>query len=148
MFVNQEFDPRNTRTGKDGALYNSQGKLLSSVETFQAQVNVSNAKVQPLGTFHSSEIPQSYDLTLTFTEIVVEDQTFLDDLFNYMRTGQFPDWTFQGVIKGRNGNESRILYRECVPSGAIDLQNVSVGDIIKRSWSMFVNRPPEAQSYL
>ena len=39
-------------------------------------------------------------------------------------------------------------YRQCVPSGTIDLQNLSVGDIIKRAWSLFVNEPPELQKLL
>lgn len=39
-------------------------------------------------------------------------------------------------------------YRQCVPSGAIDLQNVTVGDLLKRAWSMFVNEPPELQKLL
>jgi len=32
--------------------------------------------------------------------------------------------------------------------GTIDLQNLSVGDIIKRAWSLYVNDPPELQSLL
>ena len=67
-----------------------------------------------------------------------------------LKSGQPYDaeWTFQGVIKGRNGSEERIIYRDCVPSGNLDLQNISPGDIIKRQWSLFVNRPPELQSLL
>jgi len=52
------------------------------------------------------------------------------------------------VVKGRNGSEQRMIYRQCVPSGTIDLQNLSVGDTIKRAWSLFVNDPPELQSLL
>ena len=59
-----------------------------------------------------------------------------------------PAWNFQGVVKGRNDSEQRMIYRQCVPSGTIDLQNLSVGDIIKRAWSLFVNEPPELQSLL
>lgn len=36
-------------TGKNGALYNAKGKLLATMETYQAQVNVTNTKFQPLG---------------------------------------------------------------------------------------------------
>ena len=35
-----------------------------------------------------------------------------------------------------------------VPSGNIDLQNLTVGDTIKRQWSLFVNEPPELQKLL
>lgn len=37
-------DARKARTGKDGALYNSNGKLLASVETYQSQMAVANQK--------------------------------------------------------------------------------------------------------
>jgi len=59
-----------------------------------------------------------------------------------------PEWSFQGVVQGRNGSEQRMVYRDVVPSGTIDLQNLSVGDVIKRAWSLFVNSPPELQSLL
>ena len=87
-------------------------------------------------------------MTLNFTEVVVEDNAFIQDLFNMMSSGQGVRWTFQGVVKGRNGSEERMIFRDCVPSGNIDLQNVSVGDLIKRQWSLFVNRPPELQNLL
>ena len=35
-------DGRKVRTGKDGALYNGKGKLLATVEVFQAQMGVAN----------------------------------------------------------------------------------------------------------
>ena len=60
-------------TGKNGALYNSKGKLLATMEIYQAQVNVTNTKFQPLGDSQEHEIFTSYGQTLTFTEIVVED---------------------------------------------------------------------------
>ena len=59
-----------------------------------------------------------------------------------------PVWNFQGVLTGRNGSEERVTYREVVPSGSIDIQNITTGDVIKRSWSFFVNRPPKLQSKL
>lgn len=53
-----------------------------------------------------------------------------------------------GVIKGRNGSEERLVYNDCVPSGNIDLQNVTVGDLIKRQWSLFVNGAVNQQGKL
>jgi len=141
-------DARKVLTGKDGALYNDQGAMLATVETFQTQVNVTNSKYQPLGNAQEHEIFQGYGVTLTFTETVIEDESFLSELFEGMRTGVMPSWNFQGVVNGRNGSQQRMVYRQCVPSGTIDLQNLSVGDIIKRAWSLFVNDPPELQSLL
>ncbi len=141
-------DTRKVLTGKDGALYNDKGVMLATVETFQTQVNVTNAKYQPLGDAQEHEVFQSYGVTLTFTETVIEDESFISELFDAFKTGVMPSWNFQGVVKGRNGSEQRMIYRQCVPSGTIDLQNLSVGDIIKRAWSLFVNDPPELQSLL
>lgn len=141
-------DARKVLTGKDGALYNDEGVMLATVETFQTQVNVTNAKYQPLGDAQEHEVFQSYGVTLTFTETVIADERFIQELFEGMKTGEMPAWNFQGVVKGRNGSEQRMIYRQCVPSGTIDLQNLSVGDTIKRAWSLFVNDPPELQSLL
>jgi len=141
-------DARKVLTGKDGALYNDEGVMLATVETFQTQVNVTNAKYQPLGDAQEHEVFQAYGVTLTFTETVIADERFIQELFEGMKTGVMPAWNFQGVVKGRNGSEQRMIYRQCVPSGTIDLQNLSVGDTIKRAWSLFVNDPPELQSLL
>ena len=141
-------DARKVLTGKDGALYNDEVVMLATVETFQTQVNVTNAKYQPLGDAQEHEVFQSYGVTLTFTEVVIADERFIQELFEGMKTGVMPAWNFQGVVKGRNGSEQRMIYRQCVPSGTIDLQNLSVGDTIKRAWSLFVNDPPELQSLL
>lgn len=141
-------DARKVLTGKDGALYNDEGVMLATVEIFQTQVNVTNAKYQPLGDAQEHEVFQAYGVTLTFTEVVIADERFIQELFQGMKSGVMPAWNFQGVVKGRNGSEQRMIYRQCVPSGTIDLQNLSVGDTIKRAWSLFVNDPPELQSLL
>lgn len=141
-------DTRKALTGKNGALFNDAGTMLATVETFQTQVNVTNAKYQPLGDAQEHEVFQGYGVTLTFTEIVIEDEGFISELFEAFATGVMPEWSFQGVVQGRNGSEQRMVYRGVVPSGTIDLQNLSVGDIIKRAWSLFVNDPPELQSLL
>jgi hypothetical protein len=149
MFNNRgPIDTRKVLTGKDGALFNDEGVMLATVETFQTQVNVTNAKYQPLGDAQEHEVFQSYGVTLTFTETVIADERFITELFEAFKTGVMPSWNFQGVVKGRNDSEQRMIYRQCVPSGVIDLQNLSVGDIIKRAWSLFVNDPPELQSLL
>jgi hypothetical protein len=149
MFNNRApIDTRKVLTGKDGALFNDQGVMLATIETFQTQVNVTNTKYQPLGDAQEHEVFQAYGVTLTFTETVIADERFIQELFNGMKSGVMPSWNFQGVVKGRNGSEQRMIYRQCVPSGTIDLQNLSVGDIIKRAWSLFVNDPPELQSLL
>lgn len=89
-----------------------------------------------------------YKVTLTFSQITIEDDAFIEDMFAMMHSGQQPNWNLQGVVYGRNGSEQRMNYRGCVPDGNIDLQGASVGDIIKRAWNMVVNDPPELQKLL
>jgi len=141
-------DTRKVLTGKDGALYNDAGVMLATVESFQAQVNVTNAKYQPLGDAQEHEAFQAYSVTLTFSQIVIEDDAFIVEFMNALKEGTMPSWNFQGLMKGRNGSEQRMNYRSCVPSGTIDLQNVTVGDILKRAWNFFVNEPPALQKLL
>ena len=141
-------DTRKVLTGKDGALFNDEGVMLATVEPFKTQVNVTNAKYQPLGDAQEHEVFQSYAVTLIFTETVIADERFIIELFEGFKSGVMPEWNFQGVVKGRNGSEQRMVYRQCVPSGMIDLQNLTVGDTIKREWNLFVNDPPELQSLL
>jgi translation elongation factor P/translation initiation factor 5A len=141
-------DAKKVLTGKDGAFYNSKGKLLATTETYQSKVNVTNTKYQPVGDSQEHEIFTSYGQTLVFTEVVVEDSEFITDMIEGMENGEMPSWNFQGVIRGRNGSEERLVYNDCVPSGDIDLQNVSVGDLIKRQWNMFVNGSIKQQGKL
>lgn len=141
-------DARNARTGKDAALYDGDGNLLASMDQFQAQVNYSNAKYTPLGDPQEHETAMSYGVTLTFSEIVIEDIDMFTTLMDSMKTGITPQFTLQGMLQGLNGSEERVIYRECIPSGTIDLQNVSNGDVIKRAWSLYVNGKPDLQKQL
>ena len=149
MFNNRgPVDVRKVLSGKDGALFAEDGTLLATVETFQTKVSVTNAKYQPLGDAQEHEVFTGYNVTLTFTETVISDERFTQELFDGMASGFMPDWNFQGSIRGRDGTYQRMNYRQCVPSGDIDLQNLSIGDTLKRAWSLFVNEPPELQSLL
>lgn len=141
-------DSRHVLTGKDGVIFNGDGVMLATVENYQVQVNVTNASYQPLGDTQEHSILQSYKVTLTASQVIVEDDYLISDMFAMMHSGQQPDWTFQGVVYGRNGSTQRMNYRGVVPDGNIDLQNISVGDTIKRAWNMAVNDPPELQSLL
>lgn len=45
-------------------------------------------------------------------------------------------------------SDGRYIFRSCVPDGAIDIANVTIGDNITRAWSFRVNEPPELQELL
>lgn len=44
--------------------------------------------------------------------------------------------------------DGRYIFRNCVPDGAIDIANVSPGEILTRSYSFRANSPPDLQSLL
>ena len=141
-------DARHARTGKDAGLYDGDGTLLASMETFASKATYNNVKYRPLGDPQEHETSDSYGITITVTEIVIEDIDMFKTLMESMKTGVTPQFVFQGVLIGLNGSEERVVYRECIPSGDIDLQNVANGDVIKRNWSFFVNGKPDLQKEL
>lgn len=141
-------DARHARTGKDGAFYNEKGVLLATVETFTSSVTYNNAKYSVLGDAQEHETANTYSVSLTMSQVVVEDDEFIVELMEALDTQIMPSWSFRGSLLGRNGSEEQVIYRECVPSGQIDIQNISVGDVIKRNWNFFVNRPPKLQKLL
>ena len=141
-------DSRHARTGKDGAFYNADGVLMATVETFSSNVTFNNESYSVLGDAQEHETANTFAVNLTMSQIVIEDDAFIQELMKALQTQTMPVWNFQGVLMGRNGSEERVVYYNCVPSGQIDLQNVAVGDVIKRAWNFFVNTPPALQSLL
>ena len=150
VMLNQQSarDIRKVLSGKDGGIFDLQGYQLASVEQFQAQANITNAKYNPLGDAYEHEVFTLAGVTLTFTEVLICDLRFVEQIYLGMQKGDAPFFNFQGYIRGRDGQEQRVIYRQCVPSGNIDLQNLSVGDVIKRQWSWYVNEPPTLQNWL
>ena len=140
-------DVRNARTGKDAVVYNGDGTLLARIENFQAQANFNNVQYTPLGCTIEMEAPNTVGITISFNEIVIEDEEFFTDMMSYMGTGKLPEWSMRGDLygTGEDGEEpvEQVTYNNCVPSGSIDIQNFSVGDTIKRAWSMHCNSVPK-----
>lgn len=141
-------DARHARTGKDGAFFNQDGKLLATVETFTSNVSFNNAQYQVLGDAQEHEAPNTYKVSLTMSQVVVEDDEFIQELVDALDTQEMPVWNFQGSLLGRNNSEERMTYYECIPSGQVDLQNVAVGDVVKRNWNFHVNKAPKLTSLL
>lgn len=65
-------DSRHARTGKDGGLFNEDGVLFASMESFASKATYNNAKYDVLGDPQEHETAKSYGITLTFTEIIVD----------------------------------------------------------------------------
>ena len=141
-------DSRHARTGKDGAFYNQDGKLLATAESFTSNVTFNNATYSVLGDAQEHESPNTFKVALTMTQVVVEDDEFITELVRALETQTMPVWNFQGSLLGRNNSEERMTYYECIPSGQVDLQNVAVGDVVKRNWNFHVNKAPKLTDLL
>jgi hypothetical protein len=140
-------DVRKLITGKDGQLYITTRAgtniFLAECDTFQAQISPQNTDYQPVGSALIYAVNTGYSITLTLTEAVVRDDVMLGELISDIQQGYFPGWIFQGKLRRRDGQEERIVYRWCVPDGTVDLQNLTPGEIVKRSWSFRCNASPE-----
>ena len=140
-------DVRKLITGKDGRLFVTTKKgtnlFLAEVDTFQAQLSPANTDYQPVGSALVYAVNTGYSVTLTLTEAVVRDDVMLTELITDLQNGYFPAFDFQGKMRRRDGQAERVVYRNCVPDGSIDLQNLNPGEIIKRAWSFRVNATPE-----
>ncbi len=140
-------DVRKLITGKDGQLFVTTRKgpniFLAEVDTFQSQISPTNTDYQPVGSALTFAVNTGYSVTLTLTEAVVRDDVMLEELITDIQRGYFPGFDFVGKLRRRDGQAERIVYRWCVPDGTIDLQNLTPGEIIKRSWSFRCNAPPE-----
>lgn len=140
-------DVRKLISGKDGQLFVTTKAgtniFLAEVDTFQVQLSLNNVDYQPVGSALVYAVNTGYSLTLTLTEAVVRDNVMLDELIDDIQKGYFPPFDFQGKLRRRDGQVERVVYRNCVPDGSIDLQNLTPGEIIKRNWSFRVNSSPE-----
>ncbi len=141
-------DSRHTRTGKDGAFFDENGTLLASVETFNSNATFNNASYKVLGDAQEHEAPDTFKVSLTMSQLVIEDDKFIQDLVEAFTNQVMPVWNFQGSLLGRNDSEERMTYYECIPSGQVDLQNIAVGDVVKRNWNFHVNKAPKLTSLL
>ena len=94
------FDPRGILRGYNGELYDGNGNFLAEVNQWQAQINYTNTDYQPAGSKLTWAVPQSYTVTLTFTETVIRDARLLQKVITGLRDN-VPDavLNFMGVLR-------------------------------------------------
>ena len=142
-------EPRYQFSGKDAEIRDADGELLCSVESWSAQVNFQNATWQAIGSPIQQEFMTGYSVTISITQAIVQEDKFIREVFDFFHNGRHaPMWTFSSVLKGYDGSESRYVFRDCIPSSQLDLHNITVGDIVKRTWNLHCNQPPELQKIL
>lgn len=79
-------DSRFARTGKDGAIYNADGVLLATVDSFTANVTYNNAAYSVLGNAQELETANTFKVALTMSQVVVEDDAFIQELVEAMES--------------------------------------------------------------
>jgi hypothetical protein len=94
------FDPRHILRGYNGELYDGDGNFLAEVNTWQAQINFTNTDYQAAGNKIVWAVPQSYSVTLTFTETVIRDAILLQKIIAGLQNDA-PDavLNFMGVLR-------------------------------------------------
>lgn len=141
-------DPRKVMTGHDGKLYitvEGVSAPLLNVDTFQAQMNFTNTDFQPIGDLVQYALTTGVSTTLSFTEAVVTDEYVIAPLLESLKRGIVPTFDFRGTLtRPYDGQEQQVTYNTCIPEGTFDLQNLTPGEVIKRSTSFRVNSLPEA----
>ena len=140
-------DPRKVMTGHDGKLYITVGgksQFMANVDTFQAQINFSNTDFQPVGDLQVYAIPISFTCTLTYTEAVISDDLVMAPILDALAKGIVPTFDFRGTLdRPYDGQGQELVYGNCIPDGAFDIQNLTPGEVIKRSTSYRVNSIPK-----
>ncbi len=141
-------DARHSRSGKDAMLYNEDGEPFAQVNSFQTKAGFNNYKYNPIGQNMELEVNGSIGVTITISEIVVLDGYLFNQVVAALQNGESPVMTLDGAIEGRNGSQERVTYRDCIFSGDQDIQNVSTGDVLTRSYNLHCNGRPENRSQL
>lgn len=133
-------------TGKDGRVFCNVGGVdifLAEVDTFQAQFNFTNTDYQPVGSLWVFGVPTGVNGTVTMTEAVIRDDVTLAPIIEAVQNGYVPTFSIQGALDRPDGGEERVLFNNCLPDGAVDIMNLTPGEIIKRAWSFRMNSIPK-----
>jgi hypothetical protein len=146
--MEKSLDTRKIIPGYNGKLFDDSGNFFAQIPTFNTQININNTDYQPAGSPQVAAFMVSYTVSLTLTETVVADDVLFTKFMDALKNGEQVVFNFQGKLQAPGGKFERLIYRECVPDGTIDLQKVEPGTIIDRAWSMRVNQPPDLQEYI
>lgn len=143
---NAVLDTRKLMTGKDGRVFLEFGEeqyFYAEVDTFNLNMNVVNVDVQPVGSILQFAVNTGVNYTITMSEMVVRDDLISQPIQEHIAAGKMPTFTFQAGADRWDGQEQRVVLRNCTPDGTIGLLNLVPGEVIKREMSFRVNDIPE-----
>lgn len=139
-------DTRKLMTGKDGRVFLEFGDeqyFYAEVETFNLVMNVINVDVQPVGSIIQFAVNTGVNYALTMSEMVVRDDLIAQPIQKKIAEGKMPTFTFQAGAERWDGQEQRVVLRNCTPDGTVGILNLTPGEVIKREMSFRVNDIPE-----
>lgn len=139
-------DTRKLMTGKDGRVFlefDGEQFFYAEVESFNLNMNVTNTDVQPVGSILQYAVNTGVSYNVTMSEMVVRDDLIAQPIQKKIAEGKMPTFTFQAGSERWDGQEQRVVLRNCTPDGTIGLLNLTPGEVIKREMSFRVNDIPE-----
>lgn len=139
-------DARKLMTGKDGRVFlefDDEQFFYAEVDTFNLTMNVTNTNVQPVGSILEYAVNTGVNYAVTLSEMVVRDDLLAQRIQKKIAEGKMPTFTFQAGAERWDGQEQRVVIRNCTPDGTVGLLNIVPGEVIKREMSFRVNDIPE-----
>lgn len=139
-------DTRQLMTGKDGRVFlEIDGELyfLAEVDQFALNMSVTNIDVQPVGSILTFGVNSAVSFNVSLSEMVVRDDLIMKPLLDKIAEGKMPTFNFQGGAERWDGQEQRVMIRNCTPDGEFNLLNLVPGEVIKRAQTYRVNAIPE-----
>lgn len=139
-------DTRKLMTGKDGRVFielDGVQYFYAEVDTFNVVMNVTNVDVQPVGSILQFAVNTGVSYSVTMSEMVVRDDLVAQPIQQKIAEGKMPTFTFQAGAERWDGQEQRVVLRNCTPDGTVGLLNLTPGEVIKREMSFRVNDIPE-----
>lgn len=139
-------DTRKLMTGKDGRVFldfDGEQFFYAEMESFNVVMNVTNTDVQPVGSILQYAVNTGVNYSITASEMVVRDDLMAQRIQQKVAEGKMPTFTFQAGAERWDGQEQRVVLRNCTPDGTIGILNLTPGEVIKREMSFRVNDIPE-----
>ena len=139
-------DTRKLMSGKDGRVFlelDGEQYFYAEVEKFDLNMNVVNTDKQPVGSILIYAVNTGVSYAITLSEMVVRDDLIAQPIQQKIAEGKMPTFTFQAGAERWDGQEQRVVIRNCTPDGTIGILNIIPGEVISREMSFRVNSIPE-----
>jgi len=140
-------DTRKILTGKDGRLfiYGTDGNsiCLFTVPEFHIALDWQTTETQFVGNLVTTTVLTGVKPSLNFNEVIVSDEATFGRILDDLNNERTPMYDFQGLVGIDETHEQRVVCRECVPTGTMNLQDVVPGSILQRTFSFAINQLPE-----